>query len=277
MEPNVLIQTAGLYKKFSKNLRTSMVHGLQDWAGTFLPLSSPELSLRTGEFYAANDINLRLNAGEILAVVGVNGSGKTSLMRLISGIYQPDAGTIFRQPATKLTAIFALNVGMQALYTGRENIFLKGAMYGMSRREIEEKMAFIADFSELGDHLDHPFGNYSSGMRARLSYSIAMATEPDVFIIDESLAVGDSAFKAKCLDNLREFVAGPGKGVIFVSNQIRKVQKIADRILVMDKGRIVHENQDITAGLEYYIRNCYVHLGPEKQSMKMKKVKGYEL
>jgi len=126
---------------------------------------------------------------------------------------------------------------MQPLFTGRENIHIKGAIFGMSKSEIEAKMAFIEDFSELGDKLDVPFGNYSSGMSARLAYSIAIATDPDIFIVDEALAVGDSVFKAKCFDHLKTYVQQPGKGVLFVSNNIRKLLKVSSRILVMDEGK----------------------------------------
>jgi len=277
MGKKVLLSADHLYKKFSKDLRQSMRHGIEDIIRGSLGMHRDGRQLRSGEIFALKDINFHLNAHEILGITGVNGSGKTTLMRLISGIYEPDAGVVKGLPGLKVTAIFALGAGMQALFTGRENIYIKGAMYGMSREEVDAKIPFIEDFSELGERLDRPFGNYSSGMKARLSYSIAMATEPDVFIIDESLAVGDSAFKAKCLDNLREFADQPGKGVIFVSNQIRKILKIADRLLVMDHGAIIHETKDIDAGLEFYIKNCYAHLGEDKQESKLQKVKNYEL
>ncbi len=277
MDNKPLIQVSGLYKKFSTNLRGGMLHGAEDLWRSISNSPPKKVKLRKGEFYSLQDINMCLFPGEILAVAGINGSGKTTLMRLISGIYRADSGQITGMPNLKITAIFALSAGMQPLFTGRENIYIKGAMYGMTRAEIEAKMPFIESFSELGERLDRPFGNYSSGMKARLSYSIAMATQPDVFIIDESLAVGDSAFKAKCLDNLREFVETPGKGVIFVSNQIRKILKIADRLLVMDKGKVIHKTRDIEAGLEFYIRNCYKELGTEKQEIKLAKIKDYEL
>lgn len=277
MEKKALLDVSGLYKKFTKGLRGSMRHGIEDLLRGSIGRPLDGKQLRNGEIFALNNIDLQLNEHEILGVTGMNGSGKTTLMRLIAGIYMPDAGTITALPGLKVTAIFALGAGMQPLFTGRENIYIKGAMYGMSRAEIEAEIPFIESFSELDERLDRPFGNYSSGMKARLSYSIAMATRPDVFIIDESLAVGDSAFKAKCMDNLREFADGAGKGVIFVSNQIRKTLKIADRLLVMERGAIIHETEDIAAGLEFYIENCYAHLGEERQRAKMAKVKNYEL
>ncbi|OAV44840.1 ABC transporter ATP-binding protein [Lewinella sp. 4G2] len=272
-----LLKVEGLSKRFTKEVRRSMLYGMSDLGRQIIGLKTDRGQLRKGEFFGLHKIDLELRTGEILAVVGVNGSGKTTLMRMISGIYEPDTGVVRGRPDLDITAIFALSAGMQAMFSGRENVYIKGAMYGMTKEQIDAKISFIESFSELGDRIDRPFGNYSSGMKARLSYSIAMATDPDVFIIDESLAVGDSAFKAKCLDNLRSFVEQPGKAVIFVSNQIGKVLKVADRLIVMEKGRIIHRTEDVPAGLDFYIRNCYSDLDPQKQAAKIEKIRNYEL
>lgn len=253
-----------------------MLYGSLDLAKRVVGGSPEYLTLRKREFWALREVSFSLAAGEILGVVGTNGSGKTTLMRLISGIFPVDAGEVLTPPNLKITAIFALSSGMQPLFSGRENIYIKGAMFGMTREQVTAQIPFIEDFSELGERLDRPFGNYSSGMRARLSYAIAMATEPDLFIIDESLAVGDSAFKAKCIDNLKAFVEQPGKGVLFVSNQLRKVQRVATRLIVMDEGRLVHATEDVSAGLKFYVNNCYRNLSPEARALRMKKVEEYE-
>lgn len=271
-----LLEIDELYKKFSTNLRRGMIHGLGDWMRAMTGRGVGDTTLREGEFFGIQNVSFNLRNNEILAITGVNGSGKTTLMRLISGIYLPDAGEIRRAEDLRITAIFALNAGMQQLFTGRENIYLKCAIFGMSRAEIEAALPFIEEFSELGDRLDRPYGNYSSGMRSRLSYSIAMATRPDVFIIDESLAVGDSAFKAKCYENLREFAAQPGKGVLFVTNQLRKVSRLADRLIVMEAGQIIKNTEDVTAGMEFYIANCYRHVDPERREAKLRKVREFE-
>ena len=177
----------------------------------------------------------------------------------------------------KITAVFALASGLRPLFTGRENVYIKGSMFGMTQAALDAKMKFIEEFSELGENFDQPIGNYSSGMRARLSYSIALATEPDIFIIDEALAVGDSVFKAKCFDRLKEYVQQPGKAVLFVSNQIRKVLKVATRVLVMKKGQIIYESTDVKKALNYYILNCLEHLSEEKQQIQLKKIQDYDM
>jgi len=274
-EPKIILSVRNLYKKFTKDIRYNMYYGIQDM------LIDPKrnfMNLRKKEFWALHNINLDLYEGEILGVVGANGSGKTSLMRVISGIYPVDKGQLLGRPNQKITSVFALKAGMQPLFTGRENIHIKGAIFGMSKEEIEEKMSFIEEFSELGDKLDVPFGNYSSGMSARLAYAIAIATEPDVFIVDEALAVGDSVFKAKCFDHLKGYVKQPGKGVLFVSNNIRKLLKVSTRVLVMDEGKIIHESDgDIRKTLTFYVNNCLRHLDEKKRLAKLATVTDYDL
>ncbi|MGB3545448.1 MAG: ABC transporter ATP-binding protein [Saprospiraceae bacterium] len=272
-----LLSVRELSKKFSKDIKYNMYYGILDLTRRPNRITAQPPELRKREFWAVRDVSFDINPNEIVGVVGTNGSGKTTLMRLIANIYPMDSGRILGRPDLRVTAIFALNSGMQPLFTGRENIYIKASMYGMSRAEIDAKMDFVTDFSELGDKLDRPFGNYSSGMRSRLSYSIALATDPDLFIIDEALAVGDSAFKAKCLDNLKEFAARPDKAVIFVSNQIRKVLKVATRVLIMDTGRIIHESTDIAEALEFYALNSYKGKDEEQRRRELRKIQDYEL
>jgi len=235
------------------------------------------MTLRKHEFWALQNINFDLYEGEILGIVGANGSGKTSLMRLVSGIYPIETGKILARPGQKITSVFALKAGMQPLFTGRENIHIKGALFGMTKNEIEKKLSFIEEFSELGDKLDVPFGNYSSGMSARLAYTIAIANDPDIFIIDEALAVGDSVFKSKCFEHLKNYVKQPGKGVLFVSNIIHKILRVATRVIVMDEGKIIYESTDIQKALHFYIENCLRHIDPARRQKMLETVEYYDL
>jgi len=270
-----ILSVKDVYKKFTKDLRYNMFYGVKD----ILFDPRPDyMKLRKKEFFALNNVSFNLKEGEILGIVGANGSGKTSLMRVIAGIYPLERGSILGIPGQKITSVFALKAGMQPLFTGRENIFIKGAIFGMTKSEIESKMSFIEEFSELGDRLDVPFGNYSSGMSARLAYSIAIASDPDIFIVDEALAVGDSVFKSKCFEHLKTYVKQPGKGVLFVSNNIRKLLKVSTRVLVMDEGKIIYESgEDIKEALHYYVSNCLRNIDPEKKEKLLETVEYYDL
>jgi lipopolysaccharide transport system ATP-binding protein len=272
----VLLSIKQLNKKFCKDISHNMRYGIRDLWQAISPIKSNYSDLREKEFWVLKDINFNLHEGEILGIVGANGSGKTSLMRIIGNIYTNDAGEIWQKEGITTTAVFALRSGMQALYTGRENIYLKGALYGMTKQEIDERLTFIESFSELGEAIDQPLGNYSSGMGARLAYAIAIATDPNIFILDEALAVGDSVFKAKCFDHLKEWVQQPAKSVLFVSNNIRKVLKVATRVLVMDEGQIVYDSKDVIAALNYYVLNCLKDLPSEEQDSRFKKIQMYD-
>lgn len=277
MSPTPILSVRRLYKKFSRDLKRNLYYGLRDIVIDLLGTRKENTSLRAQEFWSLRDVNLDLYEGDILGVVGTNGSGKTTLMRIIAGVYSPEAGTVYKDSAKKVTAIFVLGASLRPLFTGRENIYIEGAMYGMSSEEITSKMDFIVSFSELAGQLDRPLGNYSSGMRARLAFAIALATEPDIFIIDEALAVGDSLFQTKCFEHLKAYAKKPGKAILFVSNHIHKVLKIANRVLVIEKGEVIHASSDVKEALHYYIDNCLQHLNEEQRKLRSQKVIEYNL
>lgn len=276
-EKGTMLSIRGLHKKFSRDIKYNLYYGFQDLIADTFGRKMNYMQLRKKEFWALININFDLFEGEILGIVGANGSGKTTLMRLLARIYYLEVGNIYGRASQKTTAIFALGIGMRPLFTGRENIYIKGSMYGMNKQEIDDKMTFIEEFSELADQLDRPLGNYSSGMRARLAFAIALATEPDIFIIDEALAVGDSVFKAKCFDYLKEYVKRPGKAVLFVSNHIRKVLKVANRVLVMKKGQIIYSSTDIKAALTHYVLHCLDDLDEDQRQIKLHRVQEYDM
>lgn len=275
--PRVLVAINDVSKKFCKDLKYNMYYGSQDVLRQTLGVPLCKDLLRKHEFWALDRVSLNIHEREILAVIGSNGSGKTTLMRLLSNIYSLDGGSITMNGVRKVTSVFALNIGLNPLFTGLENIRLKGAMFGMSKKELEDKLDFIIDFSELREFLYTPVGNYSSGMKARLAYSVALATEPDLFIIDEALAVGDSLFKTKCYENLKEFVSTPGRAVVYVTNRIQKVMAVATRVVILDKSHLVYDSPDAAAALEFYINNCLKGLTDELRESRLRKVREYEM
>jgi lipopolysaccharide transport system ATP-binding protein len=252
MDDHLLINVENLSKKFCKDLRWSMMHGISDLLKIAFhrPLRRDEL--RPEEFWALDDVSLKLYKGDLLCLLGNNGSGKTTLMRIISGIYPIDKGRITING--RISSIFAIKSGMHPHFSGRENIFIKGGMFGLTRKQIKSKMDWIIEFSELENFIDSPLGTYSSGMRARLGYAIAVGTEPDILIIDEGLAVGDAAFRLKCFQNLQSI--SKDCGILFITHNIKRVKALANRIMVLDKGKFVYESTDVEEGMDYYIDNC---------------------
>lgn len=239
-----LVDVQELAKKFCKDMRWSMWYGLQDMVSK----GSPDL--RRHEFWALTGINLQILRGQSVGLVGRNGSGKTTLMRMLCQLMPPTKGRLTVDG--KVTPIFRLRSGMHPHYTGRDYIYIQGAMHGMSRARIDEKFTAIVDFAELHGFIDSPVGTYSSGMKARLGYSIAIASDFDLLIIDEALAVGDTDFRKKCLDNLS--VISKDKALLFVSHNLDMVEQVSNTLVVMDKGRIVNHTFDVTEGLAQYSR-----------------------
>ena len=272
-----LLRVKGLHKKFAKDIRLNLKYGFLDLTNNLFKRKTDYLKLRRKEFWALSDINFKIEEGEILGIIGSNGSGKTTLMRIIANIYPSDIGSIELKEHIRIIPIFAVKAGLHPLFTGLENVYIKGAMFGMTKNEIDYSISFVKEFSELGNMINSPIGNYSSGMKARLAFSIALAAKPDLFIIDEALAVGDSLFKTKCYEYLKSYVGSSNKGIIFVSNNVKKVLKIATRLIVMDKGEIVHRTTDIKEGIIYYLDHCLQNLDDSKRREYLNTVLEYEL
>jgi lipopolysaccharide transport system ATP-binding protein len=247
-QPEVVVSVKNVSKKFCKTLKRSMAYGIIDLSKNLVGLKPDSNELRKDEFWALHDINLELRKGDVLGLIGVNGSGKTTLLRLLAGIFPPDKGEIMAKG--RIGALIAVGAGFHPHMTGRENIYLNGTILGMSRDEIDSKFQEIVDFSAIGDFLDAPVSTYSSGMRVRLGFSIAVHIKPDILLIDEVLAVGDLNFTMKCFNAIDRIISNTA--VIYVSHNISQVQRICNKILVMEKGKIVYRSKDVFKGVEYY-------------------------
>jgi ABC-type polysaccharide/polyol phosphate transport system ATPase subunit len=185
---------------------------------------------------AINNINLDVHYGSVLGVIGSNGAGKSSLMRVISGIIPPTQGKI--EVHGSVSTLLALGVGFNPSMTGRSNVYLGGLAAGMSRAEIDSRFDAIADFAELGDAIDSPMRTYSSGMYARLAFSVAATVEPDILIIDEALSTGDARFKEKSLNRIKE-LRSADRALILVSHALATIEEICNEVLWLDKGKIM--------------------------------------
>ena len=185
-------------------------------------------------FWALRDVDFSVGQGESLGIIGPNGAGKSTVLKLLAGILRADAGEVLVQG--RLTALIEVGAGFHGDLTGRENIFLNGAILGMSRGEIRRKLERIVDFAGVGRFLDEPVKRYSSGMYARLGFSIAAHVDPDVLLVDEVLSVGDAVFRLRCLERMRELVQD-GTTLVFVTHNLDQMQAICPRAIVLEAGR----------------------------------------
>ena len=204
---------------------------------------------RVQEFWADRDISFALEKGDMLGIIGTNGAGKSTLLKAISGIMEPTRGWVHREGT--IAALLELGSGFDAELTGRENIFLNGAILGYSEAFLLEKYDEIVDFSELGGFIETPIRNYSSGMLARLAFSIATVVKPEILIVDEILSVGDAAFQEKSRKRMMELMGG-GTTVLFVSHSIEQIREMCGQVVWLKQGKIqmVGKAGDVCDGYE---------------------------
>lgn len=228
------------------NLATERVDNLKEYIVRKLKFKSVSFD----EFWALQDISFTVNKGESCALIGVNGSGKSTMLKIISGILKPTKGKVTVHGS--IAPLIELGAGFDFDLTGRENIFLNGAILGHSKQLMKEKYDEIVEFSELKEFMDVPVKNYSSGMIARLGFSIATMVKPEILIVDEILAVGDQAFQAKCHQRMAEMIDG-GTTVVLVSHSAADVRRICQKTVWIDRSRLRFVGDTETA-LELYAK-----------------------
>ncbi|MGZ8744608.1 MAG: ABC transporter ATP-binding protein, partial [Nocardioides sp.] len=198
-------------------------------------------------FMALEDVSFIVEQGESIGLMGLNGSGKSTLLKLVNGVMRPDAGTVLTRG--RIAGLIATGAGFHPQLTGRENVFLNSAILGMTEQETKRKFDDIVEFADIGRFLDTPVGNYSSGMFARLGFSVAIHVDSDIFLADEVLAVGDRPFKKKCMAKMQE-IRSSGRTLFYVSHAAASVRKMCDRVIVLEKGRVGFDG-DVNEGIRY--------------------------
>ena len=212
------------------NMASEKVDNLNEYV---IKLTKKELKFK--EFLALQDVSLKVKRGESWALIGVNGSGKSTLLKAISGILKPYKGTV--SVLGTIAPLIELGAGFDGNLTARENIYLNGTVLGHTKKYMDEHFDEIVEFAELWDFLDTPIKNFSSGMKARLGFSVATMVAPDVLIVDEILAVGDFLFKKKCTERMNQMLQG-GTTLLYVSHSIESVRELCTHALWLDKGRV---------------------------------------
>lgn len=217
----------------------------------FLPALLKGEETKTG-FTALDDISFEIKRGETVGIIGSNGSGKSTILKLIAGVMSPTTGIVATKG--KISPLIELGAGMHPELTGRENIYLNGAILGLKRTQIKQYMPDIIDFSEISEFIDQPIKHYSSGMYMRLAFSIAVHVNPEILLVDEILAVGDSDFQAKCFKRMEEFKAAENITTVFVSHALGQVETFCDRVIYLNHSKIIFDGNPKIA-IEKYMSN----------------------
>ena len=226
MQNDEVIVFTGVGKRFKKGRKLLLKEALLD-------IFKPE---RTVNFWALKDVSFSLKKGETLGVIGSNGSGKSTILKLIAGVMYPDEGKVEVQG--KIAPLIELGAGFHPELTGRENIYLNATILGLTKIEIDKRFNSILDFAGLDEFIDTPIKHYSSGMYMRLGFAIAVNINPDILLVDEILAVGDINFQKKCILKMRKFQK-MNKTIVFVSHSLDLVKEFSSKVILFDRGKII--------------------------------------
>ena len=236
-------------------------------------LTHPKQANQKEDFWALNGVNFEVKQGEKVGIIGKNGAGKSTLLKVISRITEPTDGKI--EFYGKISSMLEVGTGFNRELTGRENIYLNGAILGMTRAEIDAKFDDILEFSEVGKFIDTPVKRYSSGMFVRLAFAVASHLDPDILLVDEVLAVGDTRFQKKCIQKMRS-IADSGKTILFVSHQMNTIRQLCDRVIVLKEGKVIYDGE-VEGGIRLYNSEAYMEKRNHYEYKDLARMPGYNL
>lgn len=238
-QPAIIVDNVSM--KF--NLSKEKVDSLKDYI-----IKSIKKEIKYNEFWALQNVSFTVEKGDRVGILGLNGAGKSTLLKVIAGVFKPTEGSVAKHG--KMVPLLELGAGFDPQYTGKENIYLYGAMLGYSKEFIDEKYDEIVKFSELKDFIDVPIKNYSSGMKSRLGFSIATVVSPKILILDEVLSVGDAKFRKKSEKKVLSMFDS-GVTVLFVSHSLAQVQRICNKAMILEKGKLIAYGDIDTISKQY--------------------------
>ncbi|MGM9549252.1 MAG: polysaccharide ABC transporter ATP-binding protein [Faecousia sp.] len=258
-EKEIAIRLTGVKKRYKLGQigGGTLTADLQSWWARVRGKEDPNLPVNMDQrligktFMALNGIDLTVHKGEALGIIGCNGAGKSTLLKLLCRVTAPTEGEI--DIYGRIASMLEVGTGFNGEMTGRENIYMNGAILGMTKAEIDAKMEDIIEFSEVRDFIDTPVKRYSSGMFVKLAFSVAAHLDNEIMIMDEVLAVGDMAFQKKCLEKMRQAAKQEGRTVLYVSHNMNTIRRLCDRCVVLDKGKLIFDG-DVEEAIELYMR-----------------------
>lgn len=267
-----VIDVADVTKEFRLGQLQTLKHTVQGMVGWFTGNRPPAPRL----FKALDTVRFSIQAGEVVGIIGSNGAGKSTLLKILSGITNPSRGTV--RVNGRVAPLIEVGAGLHPELTGRENIFLNASILGVPRRRIEALVDPILEFAEIAAFADTPTKKYSSGMKVRLGFSIATSIDADILIVDEVLAVGDIAFQRKCFDKMEDLIHNQHKTVLLVSHNIRQVQRICNRVIFFEHGKIVADGPSETVCKAFFEKSdqAIYHQGAGHKA-DLKSIDGFEL
>lgn len=258
----IAIRLSGVKKRYKLGQigGGTLTADVQSWWARVRGKEDPNVMIGTDQrligktFMALNGIDLTVYKGEALGIIGSNGAGKSTMLKLLCRVTAPTEGEI--DIYGRIASMLEVGTGFNGEMTGRENVYMNGAILGMTKAEIDAKMEDIIEFSEVRDFIDTPVKRYSSGMFVKLAFSVAAHLDSEIMIMDEVLAVGDMAFQKKCLDKMREAAKKEGRTVLYVSHNMNTIRRLCDRCIVLDKGKIIFDG-DVEEAIAIYSRNLH--------------------
>lgn len=244
-----VIEVNHLTKEYRLGALKGLKQTLLNTGARFMGKKVPERPL----FKALDDVSFSIEQGEVVGIIGHNGAGKSTLLKILAKISTPTRGSV--KVNGRIAPLIEVGAGFVPDFTGRENVYLNGAILGMARQEIDKKFDEIVDFAEMAEFIDTPVKRYSSGMQVKLAFAVATSIESEILIVDEVLAVGDLAFQRKCFDRMEDMIKRRGKTVLIVSHNIRQIERMCRRVLLLDHGHVEMDGPASTICNAFYTRN----------------------